>query len=82
MGYSRSYALLSRSEADMQRIRAGLKEHGFGPEFLDSPPEVMEETLKYIKSKYGSVRSYLKKAVNVSISQQERIIHLLRNQSE
>jgi len=57
MDYARS-----QSGLDQQRdiMVEEMRKTGLGPEFSDSPPEIMRMTLDYIRSKYKSIPDYLK----------------------
>jgi protein tyrosine/serine phosphatase len=70
--YSKSAQFLDRD-----LILWNLKKTGLGPDFADSDPETMQQTLTYIDTKYGSVEKYLL-SIGVAKEQQEQIRMILQ----
>ena len=76
--YSKSAELLGNN---IGKMAARVGNQGLTPEFLESPPRVMEATLQYIQDSFGSVSLFLEK-IGVSIEQQNKICDILIKKSK
>jgi hypothetical protein len=71
--YSKSAALLMEIRSEIEQV---LQLQGLPRYFLDSPPEVMIETIRFLSSEYGGVEAYLS-SIGVDHFQQQKIKKLL-----